>query len=140
MRSPIFCIKKGNKIMFQAYSLNVTAAAGAAFPLTNVVIDKGCNTDAVGAASIQLNKCGVYMVAVNGSAAAASTIQLTKNGMLLPQAQSTGTSQAFTTLIQVPHNNTNCPCSSPVVIQVVNPTEASETLTSLNIVVTQLNK
>lgn len=126
--------------MTQAYSLNVTAGAGAAFPLTNVYVDKGCNTEVVGAATIQLNKCGIYMVACNGSAAAASTIQLTRNGVLQPQAQSTGTSPAFTTLIQVPQNNTNCCCTSPVTIQVVNPTTASETLTSLNIVVTQLNK
>ena len=124
--------------MLEAYSLNVTAAAGAAFPLTSVSIEKGCTADLIGSGSIQLNKCGVYMVAVNGSAAAASTIQLTKNGILQPQAQSTGTSPAFYTLVQVPSNNTSCCCKAPTVITVVNPTDASETLTSLNICVTKV--
>jgi hypothetical protein len=124
--------------MLEVYSLNVTAAAGAAFPLTSETIQKGCTAELVGAGSIQLNKCGVYMVAVNGSAAAASTIQLNKNGVLQPQAQSTGTSPAFVTLVQVPQNNTNCCCTSPVTLTVVNPTDASETLTSLNVVVTKV--
>ncbi len=124
--------------MLQVYSLNVTAGADATFPLTSVAFEKGSSAELVGAGSIELNKCGVYVVAVNGSAAAASTIQLTKNGILQPQAQSTGTSPAFTTLVQVPQNNTNCCCTSPVTIQVVNPTDASETLTSLNVVVTKL--
>lgn len=124
--------------MLQVYSLNVSAAAGATFPLTSVSAEKGCSAELVGAGSIELNKCGVYVVAVNGSAAAASTIQLTKNGVLQPQAQSTGTSPAFTTLVQVPQNNTNCCCTSPTTIQIVNPTTASETLTSLNVVVTKL--
>ena len=124
--------------MLQVYSLNVTAAAGATFPLTSVTLQKGCTAELVGAGSIQLNKCGIYMVAVDADAAAASTIQLTKNGVLQPQAQSVGTSPTFTTLVQVPQSNTNCCCTSPTTIQVVNPTAAAETLTSLNVVVTKL--
>lgn len=124
--------------MLQVYSLNVTAAAAATFPLTSVTIKKGCTAELVGTGTIQLNKCGIYMVQVNGSAAAASTIQLAKNGVVQPQAQSTGTSPAFTTLIQVSQNNTECCCTSPTTIQVVNPTTASETLTALNVVVTKV--
>lgn len=124
--------------MLQVYSLNVTAAANSPFQLNNVTIKKGCSAELNGVGTIELNKCGVYMVAVNGSAAAASTIQLTKNGVLQPQAQSTGTSPAFVTLVQVPTNNSCCCSSSPTVIQVVNPTDASETLTSLNVCVTKI--
>lgn len=79
------------------------------------------------------------MIACNASAAAASTIQLAKDGVLLKEAQSTGTSPAFVTLVQVPKNNSNCCCySSPTIVQIINPTTASETLTSLNIVVTKV--
>ena len=124
--------------MLEVYSLNVTAAANSPFALNNVTIQKGCTATLSGVGTIQLNKCGVYMVAVNGSAAAASTIQVTKNGVLQPQAQSTGTSPAFTTLVQVPTSNSNCCCSSPTLVQVVNPTDAAETLTSLNVVVTKI--
>ena len=124
--------------MFEGYSLNVTAAADAAFPINNVTIQKGCTAVLNGTSTVQFNKCGVYMVACNGSAAAASTIQLAKDGVLQPQAQSTGTSPAFVTLVQVPNSNSNCCCSSPTIVQVVNPTAAAETLTSLNIVVTKV--
>ena len=124
--------------MLEAYSLNVTAAASSPFALNNVTIQKGCTATLNGVGTIQLNKCGVYMIAVNGSAAAASTIQLTRNGVLQPQAQSTGTSPAFTTLVQVPTSNSNCCCSSPTVVQVLNPMDAAETLTSLNVVVTKV--
>lgn len=124
--------------MLEAYSLNVTAAADAAFSLSNVTLQKGCTTEITGAGTIQFNKCGVYMVSVDASAAAASTIQLSKNGVLQPQAQATGTSPSFVTLVQVPNNNSNCCCSSPTFVQIVNPTTASETLTSLNAVVTKI--
>jgi len=70
--------------MLQGYSLNVTAAAGSPFTISSVTIEKGCTAEFTGTGSIQLNKCGVYMVACNGSAAASSTIQLTKNGVLQP--------------------------------------------------------
>lgn len=124
--------------MLQAYSLNVTANTNAAFPFNNVTLKKGCTAELSGINTIELNKCGVYMVQVNASAAAASTIQLTKDGVLQPQAQSTGTSPSFSTLVQVPTNNTCCCCSSPTRIQVVNPATAAATLTSINIVVTKL--
>ena len=124
--------------MLQAYSLNVTAAAGAAFQLNNVTIKKGCSAELNGVGTIELNKCGVYMIAVNGSAATASTIQLSKNGILQPQAQSTGTSPAFVTLVQVNTNNSNCCCSSPTIVQILNPADASETLTFLKVCVTKV--
>ena len=124
--------------MTEAYSLNVTAAANTAFALNNITIQKGCSTQLDGVGTIQLSKCGVYMVAVNGSAATASTIQLAKNGVLQPQAQSTGTSPAFVTLVQVNSNNSNCCYSSPTIVQIMNPTEDSETLTFLKVCITKI--
>lgn len=124
--------------MLEVYSLNVTAAADASFPLNNVTIEKGCTAKLVGSSTIQLNKCGVYMVSCDASAAAASTIQLRKDGVLQPQAQSVGTSPSFVTLVQVPNNNTNSCCTAPTTLQIANPTTAAETLTNLNVCVTKV--
>ena len=124
--------------MLEIYSLNVTAAAGAAFPLTNTVLQKGQTVVLSGAGTLQFNKCGIYMLSVNGSAAASVTVQAMKDGVLLPQAQATGTNPSFLTLIQVPENNTNCPCSIPTTVQIINSGDAAATLTDLNVVVTKL--
>ena len=123
--------------MVEAYSLNVTTAAGAAVPLNSVKIQKGCTAVVSGAATINLNKCGVYMVSVNGSTATAGTIQLYVNGVPQPSAQSTGTTPNFTTLVQVDENNTKCPCSAPTSLQVVTP-DAAVTFTDFNVVVTKV--
>lgn len=124
--------------MLEVYSLNVTVAAGASVPLNNVTLLKGCTAVTSGASSIALNKCGVYMVSVDASSAAAATIQLFKNGVAQPQAQSTGTTPNFTTLVQVDENNNCCPCSSATVIQVVNTGTADATFTDFNVVVTKV--
>ena len=84
-----------------------------------------------GSASIVLNRCGVYKVSVNASVtptgAGIASIQMTKNGALVDNAISQCTAEAdtqyalgFTTLVQVPNNNTNCPCEAPTVIAFVN--------------------
>lgn len=124
--------------MLQAYSLNVEAAAGAAYPLTSVRLQKGQSVVINGTSTIQFNKCGVYMLECDASAAAAITIQAMQNGVLLPFAQSTGTSPSFMTLIQVSDNNTQCPCSSPTTVQIVNSGTAPATATNLNVVVTKI--
>ena len=124
--------------MLEIYSLNTTAGAGASFPLTNTVISKGTSAILNGTNEIQLNKCGVYMISCDASSAAAVTIQLAKNGVLQPQAQSVGDTLSFVTLVQVSENNTSCPCTSPTLLTIVNPTDASETLLNLNIVVTKI--
>ena len=79
---------------------------------------------------------GVYMVSVDATAAASTTLQITKDGTALPQAQSTGTTPSFVTLIQVDRNNSCCACSSPVVLRLVN--SVATTLTDCNIVVTKV--
>ena len=106
--------------MLEAYSLNVTAAANSNVPFNSTSLTKGCTVTKPSPDTINLNKCGVYMVAVDCSAAASTTIQLYKDGVAQPQAQSTGTSPSFTTLVQVDHNNSCCACASPTTIQVKN--------------------
>lgn len=122
--------------MLEAYSVNVAVEADSAIPFNSVSIEKGCTARLTSPTTIELNKCGVYMVSVDASSAASTTIQLTKDSILQPQAQSTGTSPSFVTLVQVGRNNTCCACSSPVILQVMNTTAA--TFTNVNIVVTKI--
>ena len=124
--------------MLEAYSLNVTVAVDTPIPFNNVTIQKGCTARLSSPSTIQLNKCGVYMVSVDASSAATSTIQLYKNGVAQPQAQSTGGTPAFTTLVQVTENNTCACCSSPTILQVLNVGEAEATFTDANIVITKV--
>lgn len=122
--------------MLEAYSTNVTVTADAAIPFQNVTLKKGCTAELSGISTIELNKCGVYMVSVDASAGTSTTIQLFKNGVAQPQAQSTGTSFCFVTLVQVPENNSCCPCTAPVSLQVIS--DAATTFTDANIVVTKV--
>ena len=78
------------------------------------------------------------MVECDASSAAAVTIQLFKDGIAQPQAQSTGTSPSFTTLVQVDTNNSNCCCSSPTLVQIRNVGAAVATLTDANVCVTKI--
>lgn len=122
--------------MIQAYSLNKAVTADSFVPFDNVTIQKGFTATYASPTTIALNKCGVYMVSVDASAAAADTLQLYRDGIAVPQAQSTGTSPSFTTLVQVEKNNTPCPCTAPVNISVFNTT--ATTLANANIVVTKV--
>lgn len=123
--------------MLEAYSVNVAVAANAAVPFNNVTVEKGCTAKLSAPATIELNKCGVYMVAVDAVASAATTVQLYKDGVAQPQAQSTGTAVSFVTLVQVDRNNSNCNCcSSPVNLRLVSNTAV--TFTNANIVVTKV--
>ena len=122
--------------MLEAYSTNITVGANANIPFNSTTIEKGCTVTKPSADTINLNKCGVYMVEVDASAAASTTIQLYKDGVAQAQAQSTGLNPSFTTLVQVAHNNCNCPCASPTTIQVKNTTAG--TFTDANIVVTKI--
>ena len=122
--------------MLEAYSLNVAVEADSYVPFNSTSIIKGCTATKPSADTINLNKCGVYMVSVDASAEASTTLQVYKDGVAQPQAQSTGLTPSFTTLVQVDKNNSCCACSSPVTIQVKNST--ATTLTDANITVTKL--
>lgn len=122
--------------MLEAYSTDVTMAVDTAVPFNNISVKKGCTAELPSPSTIQLNKCGVYMVALDGVAGASATLQLYKDGIAQPQAQSTGTTLGFNTLVQVDRNNTRCCCSSPVNLQVI--CEDAVTLTNVNICVTKI--
>lgn len=124
--------------MFQAYSVNVDVGANSIIPFNNVALDKGCAEKLTGVGTIELNKAGVYKVHVDGTASASTTIQLIRNGVALPQAQSTGTTLGFETFVQVPCGNSCCNCrTAPVTLQVHNLTAA--TLPNVNIVVEKMS-
>ena len=124
--------------MLEAYSLNVEVASDASIPFNSTSLIKGCTATHPSSDTVDLNKCGVYMVEVDASAAASTTIQLFKDGVAQPQAQSTGLVPSFTTLVQVDHNNSCCACDSPVSLQVKNVGDAAATFTNCNIVVTKI--
>ena len=119
--------------MLQAYSINQQVPAESYVQFDNVSINKCNNCKLNGVSTIELNQCGVYEVSVDGTAGVSTTVQLYRDGVAMPQAQSTGTSVQFTTLVQVPKNNCGCPCSSPTSIKLYNFTEA--TFDNVNIVV-----
>lgn len=125
--------------MIQAYSTDITVAAGASIPFNSTTITKGCTATHPSPDTFNLNKCGVYMISVDASTAAEATIQLYKDGVALPQAQSTGDSaQSFVALVQSDKNNSCCPCASPATIQVRNDGAAAADFTNVNIVITKV--
>lgn len=122
--------------MLQAYSVNQAAAAAAPIQFNNVTTEKGCTTSLTSNATIELNRKGVYMVAFDGVASADTTVQLYKDGVAQPQAQTSGTTLGFLTLVQVDRDNCGCCCSSPVRLQLIN-TDAV-TYDNANVVVTKV--
>lgn len=123
--------------MIEAYSTNIEVEEDTAIPFRNVTLQKGCTATLSGDSTIQLNRCGVYMVSCDASAGENVTIQLFKDGVAQPQAQSTGGSPCFVTLVQVNQNNSCCACSEPTRIQVMNVGDGA-TFTNCNICVTKV--
>ena len=124
--------------MLEAYSLNVIVPASSAVPFDNVSLKKGCTATLNGVSTIELNKCGVYMVNCEASSATSTSLQVFKDGVAQPQAQSVGNSPCITTLVQVTQNNSCCACSEPTTIQIRNIGTAAATLTDCNVCVTKI--
>lgn len=137
--------------MIQVYSNGVSVAAGGTYPLNNVTFYKGQTAVQNAVGSIALDKRGVYAVQVDGFGTAAAdgiySIQLTQNGVPVPQAISTTTaatgnisSGSFTTLVTVAQND--CPCNwttSATNLSVINPEGAVDvTEGHINMIVTKL--
>lgn len=121
--------------MLKLYSLNVDVAQNGSIPFNNISIGKGMSAVLSAPGTVQFNKSGIYMVAVNASitpaAAGDVSIQLAKNGTLDQGASSVATAAAdattalsFTTLVQVRENNTCCCNTSPTTIQLLNTGQA----------------
>ena len=119
--------------MIGGYSLNLTVPANSPCAINNLYLDKGDTAELISGTTIQFNIKGVYMVECSASATAASTLQLYKNGVAQPQAQAVGTNPHFETFVQVPNNNTDCCCTSPVLVQIMNPTDTAETFSNLSV-------
>lgn len=136
--------------MLELYSLGVTVPVDGNIPLNNSNFSKGMTATHSAPATIELNKKGVYRVAVNASASPAAAgdiqIQLVKNGLLTPAAQSIATaastativSLGFETLVQVPFDNTCCCATSPTTLQVVNASTVDVTFPIVNVTVSKL--
>lgn len=122
--------------MLEIYSTNIDVVADSAIPFQNVALKKGCTAELSGTNTIELNKCGVYMVSCDASASAETTIQLYKDGIPQAQAQSTGTDLSFTTLVQVNDNNSCCACASPTSLQIYS--DMAATFTNINVVITKI--
>lgn len=119
--------------MLEAYSNNVAVAVNSPIPLNVTSLEKCCDTQKSGTASIQLNKCGVYRVTVDADVTAAAVgvvdLAMFRNGVLQPQAVGSASitaagnvvNIAFETLVQVSENNNKCcPCSTPTTIFIQN--------------------
>ena len=115
--------------MIEAYSKNIDVAANANIPLNNVKLIKGNYVTLQGVSSLQFNHCGVYHLTCNGSISGTGDlqIQLMKNGVIQQETVTpiTGTANvnipfALDTFVQVPNNNTNCCCQSPVEVSLMN--------------------
>lgn len=135
--------------MLEAYSQNVEVLSNASVPFNSTTIQKGCTSIRSGVTTIELNKCGVYMISfdasVIGSVAGVVTAQLRKDGTLQPQALTTTTVAdatslnpvSFVTLVQVKDNNScNC-CDAGVTLEIVN-TGIQATYSQANIVITKI--
>ena len=117
--------------MLEVYTIGQTLTSGSAIPFNNVQIEKGKTAVLTAPSTISLNAAGVYMVAVDGemigTAAGDGTVRLSRDSLPVAAAAATATLAAaatvpyeFTTLVQVPYNNSPCCCaSSPVNLQLV---------------------
>ena len=121
--------------MLEVYGTNITVVADTPIAFNNTSVKKSCTAELESPSTIQLNKCGVYMVEFDSGSDTALKVQMSKDGVLQPQAQSTGTSPSFTTLVQVDRDN-DCCCSSPVNLRFIP--SAAGTLTNANVCVTKI--
>lgn len=136
--------------MIQGYSTGIAVAAGAAYPINNITLKKGCSVVQSGPASFQLNQRGIYLVHYDGYAAATVggtvSTQLYINGVAQPEAVSTfeaadvadAGALGFETCVQVATNNCVCNLtSSPTILQFMNNGVAVEDA-HINVVITKL--
>lgn len=136
--------------MIQIYSDGVTVAAGGTYPLNTTVFFKGSTASQNAVGSVGANNRGVYNVHVDGFATLADagvySIQLTRNGIPLPQAISSMNvaageigSGSFETLIVVEESNCSCDWTSVATsLGVINSSESDVTDAHINILVSKL--
>lgn len=130
--------------MIEAYSSNITVPENQPVPFNSVSLAKGCEVVQRVLNTFVFNECGVYEVEVDASGSTTGTtavnlqLQLYKNGVPQPQADTVAQSTAaadvvamgFKTFVQVPQDNTSCCCSTPTTIQLMNGPAAINLLTA----------
>lgn len=112
-----------------------TIEAAAPIEFTSVGISKCRNVTQTTETTLTIGCPGIYKITFNGTATAAGTVQLYVNGEEINGATSTGTTLAFTALIQV---NPNCCAMTnnlPARIQVMNNGAAALTLTNVTLTI-----
>jgi hypothetical protein len=136
-------------IMIEIYSLNKTVPGATNIPLDNISLKKGQTVVLEGVSTLSFNACGVYEVTFDASAVASEAgiinVQFVKDSVSQPQAQTSATAAdtttiyplSFTTLVQVPRNNTPCPCSEPTTAAFLN-AGVGAVFNNVNICVTKL--
>lgn len=134
--------------MIEIYSNNINVDENAVVPFNNISIKKGCTAVLSAPSTIQINKCGIYMIECNASAIASAdgvvSIQLYKNGIPQPQAQSSATcangsniAVGFATLVQVQQSNGYGCCDAPTLLHIVN-TGVGVEYDNINVCVTKI--
>lgn len=141
--------------MIEIYSKNITVGENELIPFNIVSLKKGATVTNSGSYELVFNQCGIYQLTLSAvanplaGAAPAETsttntisVNLIKDGVVIPQAQSEETSTgaaalSFSTLVQVNRNNNPCVCSTPVVCSIRN-TGVAATFSNIDVVVTKI--
>lgn len=131
--------------MIEVYSQNVTVASGSAIPFNVVSLELGCSTRQNDATRVNLLKPGVYRITFNADVVASEvdevSVQLTRNGIAIPQAVAATTPASttavshlsFATLVRVKEA---CCCSMMNFVSVLN-TGVEATFNNVDLVVTK---
>ena len=135
--------------MIQSYSQNITVLTNSDISFNNTFV-KGKTVKQIGSSTFQFNKKGLYLVTFNGFGSTAGTagniaVQMVKDGVLVPEAQTVNTSSGttdietltFTTKVQVPHDNSECCNVSPTVVSFRN-VGVEAVFTLANVVITKV--
>lgn len=141
--------------MIEIYSKNITVGENELIPFNIVSLKKGATVTNSGSYELVFNQCGIYQLTLSAVAAPAAaaepaetstastiSVNLIKDGVVIPQAQSEETSTgaaalSFSTLVQVNRNNNPCVCSTPVICSIRN-TGVAATFSNIDVVVTKI--
>ena len=117
--------------MIYVYSISSqTVATEGPVQFTTIGVQKGRGITQTTETTLTINCPGTYEIAFNGTAAAASTLQLYLNGEAVGGALAEGTSLAFTALAAVNPNCCAVTTNLPARLQVLNTGDAAATLSN----------
>ena len=118
--------------MMYVYTISEqTTEVAAPIEFTTIGVSKCRSTTQATETTLTIGCPGIYKITFNGTATAAGTAQLYVNGEEMNGAISTGTTLAFTALIQINPNCCAVTNNLPARIQVINGGTAALTLTNV---------